>query len=164
LSKPADDSADSYALAYDAARPALGDQEAVVSELRSRSGVLIASAAITTSFLGRPALEEPVLHLAAWIAIGCFAGLGASVLLILWPRRDWTFAVNARELIATYIEPPDGEPLALPLIHRDLALHMTDSTARNRDTLRRLFIAFRVGAVLLVLEVLAWIVSLIAQA
>jgi hypothetical protein len=47
-----------YELAYDEARRALDAQESVVNELRTRSGVLIAAAAITTSFFGGRALSD----------------------------------------------------------------------------------------------------------
>jgi hypothetical protein len=38
-----------YRLAYEEARRALDDQEALVNELRARTGVLIAAAAVSTS-------------------------------------------------------------------------------------------------------------------
>jgi len=40
------------------------------------------------------------------------------------PRRDWEFALSPERFISTYLEPSEGDPLSLPLIHRDLALHM----------------------------------------
>ena len=62
-----------------------------------------------------------------------------------------------------YSPPADTEPLDLPSIHRDLALHMGGSAALNREQLRWLTGAFRAGAVLLVAEVIAWVVVLINQ-
>jgi len=55
-----------------------------------------------------------------------------------------------------------GRPtaLAIPTIHRDLALHMSASYSINADQLRWLFGAFRTGALLLVAEVAAWVVNL----
>jgi len=58
-----------------------------------------------------------------------------------------------------YVEHPDGA-LAIPTIHRDLALHMSASQSINADQLRWLFGAFRTGALLLVAEVAAWVVNL----
>jgi hypothetical protein len=66
---------------------------------------------------------------------------------------------RAGVLIGNYVEHPGGS-LALPAIHRDLALHMSASYSANADQLRWLFIAFRAGAVLLVAEVGAWVVNL----
>jgi hypothetical protein len=143
-------SRDGYALAYREAGMGLEDQERSVVELRARAGALIAAAAITTSFFGGQTLVKHDISAAAWIAIGCFVLLGFAVLLVLWPRRDWEFSA-------------EGEPLALHLIERDLALHMGRSAELNRHQLRMLMGVFRVGAVLLVVEVLAWVVALVVQ-
>ncbi len=98
--------AEGYALAYEEAKRALEEQERVVTELRSRAGVLIGAAAITTSFFGGRALTGDKVHTASWIAITCFALLGGTVLVVLWPWRDWRFTVNAQAFIETYLEPP----------------------------------------------------------
>jgi hypothetical protein len=114
---------EAYRLAYEEAKRGLDDQEQAVVELRSRAGTLIAAAAITTSFFGSQARRHHV-HTMSWVAIGCFVALGATVLAILWPRRDWEFTLSPARFISTYLEPSEGDPLSLPLIHRDLALHM----------------------------------------
>lgn len=132
-------------------------------ELRARAGALIAAAAVTTSFFGGQTLVRRHISAVAWVAIGCFALLGFAVLLVLWPRRDWEFSLAPDQFIATYLEPANGEPLALHLVERDLALHMGRSAELNRRQLRTLMTVFRVGAVLLVIEVLAWVVALVAQ-
>jgi hypothetical protein len=152
-----------YALAYREARRGLEDQERSVVELRGRAGALIAAAAITTSFFGGQTLVRRDIGAAAWVAIGCFVLLGFAVLLVLWPRRDWEFSLAPDEFIATYLEPADGEPLALHLIERDLALHMGRSAELNRRQLRILMSVFRLGALLLVVEVVAWVVALVAR-
>ncbi|MFZ1153716.1 MAG: hypothetical protein WAN93_02295 [Solirubrobacteraceae bacterium] len=151
-------SREGYALAYREARMGLEDQERAVVELRARAGALIAAAAITTSFFGGQTLVKHSISTAAWIAIGCFVLLGFAVLLVLWPRRDWEFSLAPDQFIATYLEPAEGKPLALHLIERDLALHMGRSAEQNRHRLRTLMGVFRVGAALLVVEVLAWVV------
>jgi hypothetical protein len=103
------------------------------------------------------------MGLAGAVAIGCFVLVGLAVLLVLWPRRDWTFSLAPDEFIATYLEPVDGAPLEIDLIERDLALHMGRSAELNRRQLSKLMSAFRVGAVLLMAEVLAWVFLLVAQ-
>lgn len=65
-----------YALAYEEARRALDEQSQVLAELRSRSGTLIAAAAVTTSFLGSRILESQHIGTLAWAAIACFALVG----------------------------------------------------------------------------------------
>jgi hypothetical protein len=162
VSASSDATAAHYELAYDEAKRALDAQESVVNELRTRSGILIAAAAITTSFFGGRALADGDVGAAGWVAIVCFGVVGASVLAVLWPRTDWSFTVNAQRFIATYVESTDG-PLPLPAIHRDLALHMSASYVVNARQLRLLTIAFRFGAVFLVGEVVAWVVGIVDQ-
>lgn len=151
---------DGYALAYEEARRALEDQEGTVTELRARAGTLIAGAAIATSFFGGQTLTGPRIVASGWIAIACFVLLGFVVLIVLWPRHDWEFSLAPDRFIATYLEPANGDPLDIHLIQRDLALHMGRSAELNRRQLRILMIAFRLGALLLVAEVLAWVVAL----
>lgn len=148
-----------YELAYEEARRALDAQESVVNELRTRSGILIAAAAITMSFFGGRALADATVGTGGWLAIAFFGLVGASVLAVLWPRTDWSFTVNAERFIATYVESEDG-PLPLPEIHRDLALHMSASYVVNARQLRVVTIAFRLGAICLVGEVTAWVVDI----
>jgi hypothetical protein len=124
---------------------------------------LVSAAAITTSFFGGQAVATRDIGLAGAVAIGCFVLVGFAVLLVLWPRRDWTFSLAPDEFIATYLEPVDGAPLEIDLIERDLALHMGRSAELNRRQLSKLMSAFRVGAVLLMAEVLAWVFLLVAQ-
>jgi hypothetical protein len=119
-----------YRLAYEEARRALDDQEALVNELRARTGVLIASAAVSTSLVGGPALARSH-SVASWMAIGLFALVGVSLLVALWPRRIWSFGIDAAELVAIYLEPEDDEPPDVGHIYRDLALHMSDGHKRN---------------------------------
>lgn len=150
-----------YELAYQEAQRGLEDQERTVVELRARAGTLIAAAAISTSFFGGQTLLQHHLGTSGWIAIGCFVLLGFAVLLILWPRHDWEFSLGPSEFIATYLEPNDGDPLGIHLIQRDLALHMGRSAELNRQQLRTLMMLFRLGALLLMAEVLAWVLALI---
>lgn len=155
--------ASGYALAYREAVRGLEEQERAVVELRTRSGALIAAAAITMSFFGGQVLVRQDIGAAGWVAISYFVFLGFAVLATLWPRRDWEFSLAPDDFIATYLEPEVGEPLELHLIERDLALHMSRSAELNRRQLRTLMTVFRVGALLLVAEVLAWVIALIVQ-
>jgi hypothetical protein len=149
--------APAYELAFVEAGRALDAQERAVNELRSRAGVLVATAAVTTSFFGGRVLTAPHQHPSTWVAIGAFGAVGVAVLAVLWPRHDWEFSANARDVIAEYIEP---EAVSLPLIHRDLALHRAASYVANARQLGSLFLAFRCGLFLLVIEVVAWVVAL----
>jgi tetrahydromethanopterin S-methyltransferase subunit B len=149
--------APAYELAFVEAGRALDAQERTVNELRSRAGVLIAAAAVTTSFFGSNVVGGARAGLAAWLATVSFALIGVAVLAVLWPRREWEFSESGKDLIARYVEP---ELLPLALIHRDLALHYTGKLAANAAQLAALVRAVRVGVVLFVVEVGAWLVAL----
>jgi hypothetical protein len=156
-----EDQARSYELAFEEAGRALDAQERAVNELRSRAGVLIAAAAITTSFFGSRAIAGGHLSGWVWVALVAFIAVGGSVLTVLWPRTDWSFSASAADIIAEYIEP---EPIDFPLVQRDLALHRSAAYDRNALQLGRLFLVFRLGLIVLVVEVAAWIVALAERA
>jgi hypothetical protein len=161
VTEPADGRAEAYELAFEEAGRALDAQERAVNELRSRAGVLIAAAAITTSFFGSRAVSGDQLSTWVWVAVAAFAVVGICVLLVLWPRSDWSFSASAANIISEYIEP---EPLELPLIHRDLALHRSAAYDDNARRLRGLFLVFRLGLILLVVEVASWVSALAERA
>jgi hypothetical protein len=150
-----------YALAFSEGVRALSEQQAVIDSFRTRSGLLLSGAAIATSFLGQASLDRGTTFF-TWLAIALFVALGAAVIAILWPRNDWEYAVRPELLIANYVEHP--EPLKIPEIHRDLALHMDNSYLQNRGQLLRLVWLFRLASILLIVEVVAWVVDLVVQA
>jgi len=76
-------------LAYDAALRALDKQEALLDELRGRTGILLAASALAASFLGDSAVREPNVLLAA-VALGAFVLTIAASVFILVPRRTWS--------------------------------------------------------------------------
>ena len=59
-----------------------------------------------------------------------------------------------RRIIGTYIEA--DPPLPIPMIHRDLALHMEDSYISNEIGLDNLIVRFRLALGFLALEIVAW--------
>lgn len=123
------DTAAAYELAYREGVRALSEQQIVTDSFRTRAGLLLSGAAIATSFLGQAALDRGTTAF-TWFAIAAFVALGGAVLGILWPRRDWEYAMRPELLIENYIEHP--QPLRMPEIHRDLALHMDRSYLQNR--------------------------------
>ena len=63
---------------------------------------------------------------------------------------------SATSPISTYIESAEG-PLELPLVHRDLAFHLTAGHAADTAQLERLTLVTRAGFILLIDEVAAWV-------
>lgn len=150
-----------YALALEEGRRTLEEQERAVAEIRSRAGTLLSAAAIATSFLGSPLLTHGP-NIATWFAIGAFAGLTVATLRVLWPRYEWEFSIQPVTLIETYIEAPDAQdPLSLPSLHRDIAIHMDESASRNQKELDLLTRAFRIAGALLAIEIVASVFSIV---
>jgi hypothetical protein len=150
-----------YEVAYDEAVRALSEQQGVIDSLRTRAGLLLSAAAITTSFLGAQALDEGDPSLAVWLAMASFVGLALVSLAILWPR-GWEFTANPQDVIQTYIE--DDGPAPIEELHRDLSLHMHASYTENREGLKDLVVFFQVASGLLTIEVILWVIAIAATA
>lgn len=150
-----------YKVAYDEAVRALSEQQGVIDSFRTRTGLLLSAAAITTSFLGAQALNGGNLGFTAWLALLGFTGVAAISLAILWPRR-WEFTANPRDVIQIYIEAKD--PVAIEELHRDLSLHMHNSYTENRAGLEQLAIFFQIACSLLTVEVVLWIIAIASTA
>lgn len=146
-----------YRVAYDEAVRALSEQQGVIDSFRTRAGLVLSAAAITTSFLGAQALEGGSSPWTAWLALVAFVGVALVSLGILWPRR-WEFTANPRDVIRTYIE--SEEPAPIDELHRDLSLHMHDSYSVNRQGLEQLAVFFQIACGLLALEVVLWIIAI----
>lgn len=145
-------------LAYDSALQALSHQAASLDELRTRTGILLAAASVSTSFLGSEALKGRDTGTFGWLAVVCFFGLGALTAAILWPRRGWLFVVDPILLIRDFIE--IEMPLDIEKMRRDLALHLSNNYRSNSKKLNFLQWMFQLACGLLILEVIAWVVAL----
>lgn len=150
-----------YEIAYDEAVRALSQQQSMIDSLRTRAGLLLSAAAITTSFLGAQALSDGQPDLATWLALSAFVSLSIVTLAVLWPH-SLEFTANPANVIESYIE--TEEPLSVPEIHRDLSLHMHDSYAENLGGQKVLASRFRLAGVLLTVEVIFWIIDLASKA
>lgn len=151
----------SYRIAYEEAVRALSQQQSMIDSLRTRAGLLLSAAAITTSFLGAQALNDGSPNVATWLALTCFISLAIAALAILWPHR-LEFTANPANVIESYIE--TAQPLSVAEIHRDLSLHMHSSYAENLAGQKQLASRFRLAGVLLTIEVTFWIVDLASKA
>lgn len=148
---------DLYKVAYDEAVRALSDQRLEIDSVHSRTGLLLSVTAVATSFLGARALEGDSLSPMSWLALACFVVTALVSLAVLLPSQE-EFSADAREVIETYIEAP--QPVSIEGLHRDLALHMHDSYARNLEVLGRLATLFQMACGLLIVEMIFWVLSI----
>lgn len=92
------DTATLYKVAYDEAARALSEQLTLIDSFRTRAGLLLSAAAITTSFLSARALAAGSLSFASGAALTSFVAVAVVSLAILWPRV-WELSANPAELI-----------------------------------------------------------------
>jgi hypothetical protein len=92
-----------YKISYEEAVRALSEQQGVIDSFRTRAGLLLSTAAITTSFLGARAFDGGATPI-VWLALVGFVGVATVSLGILWPRR-WEFNIDPREVVEAYIGP-----------------------------------------------------------
>lgn len=144
-------------LVYDEALRSLAQQQTSVEGLRSRVGTLLSAASISTAFLGAQALADRSPGRWGWLAMVSFVAVVGASIAIMWPY-EWTFRRSAKATLRDYIE--HDQPLAMPAIQRDLALHLEDHYERNERKLNRLLRVFEAGCAVLALEVVAWLVEL----
>jgi hypothetical protein len=146
-----------YRVAYDEAVRALAEQQAEIDSFRSRAGLLLSTAAITTSFLGAQSFDGGSLTVTSWLALLAFVGAAAISLAILWPH-PWQHSAGSRAVVASYIE---GEkPALIDELHRDLSIHMHTSYVANRIGAQQLALLLQIASGLLTLEVILWIITI----
>ena len=145
-------------MAYDAALRALDKQEALVDELRGRTGILLAASALAGSFLGDSAFREPNGVLAV-LALGAFVLTIAASVFILVPRRNqFVFSLSGPNVYVGLFEFKDD----VPEVYRRLAYDLERFWTANDTKLRPLLLAFRLAAGALVVEILA-LVALVSD-
>jgi hypothetical protein len=147
-----EDTARGYELVFAEAERALSQQREAFESLRTRAGVLLSGAAITSSVLGERVSTRP-LSVFGWLAAAAFVGLGSALLSILWPRPQWRGTPSPIRLIESRIEVDDPTPL--PLTHRDMAYGMHAAYSQNQVLYEQLTRHFQLAALLLGIEVLA---------
>lgn len=143
-----------YQLVWEEARHALEMQRSQLDEVRSR-GVAIISMASAAAFVASTALADgEKMHATTWVGVVAFAINVCAAAACLVPKPNWRFHREARALIREYVEAEP--PASLGEMHRDLAIHLEDDFEHNRKQLKPLYLALRISAALLVVEVIAF--------
>jgi hypothetical protein len=144
-------------LIYDESVRALAQQEVVLNELRTRTGVLLAAASVSSAFLGGQALARQG-HFSGWniAALACFGTVVALSLIVLLPTGGWIFTHQIPVLLKEYIEPGRS----LDYMHENLASENYDCRKNNSKKCKRRFIAFQVACVALGADILLWLINL----
>jgi hypothetical protein len=157
-SQPAEDETRA-AFVYQEALRGLLQQQAAVSSLHGRAATLIFAASFASSLLGAQALENGV-GTWDWVALVLLVAIGALAVLLLWPYYNLTFRFDPEVLLARYVDVAD--PLPMAAMHRELALQIKADWMRNGRIVRRLREGLQVALILLLLEIVAWLISIAA--
>lgn len=153
VSNDVDDPSFLSKLAYDADLRALDKQEALLEEVRSRTGLLLGASSLATSFLGQRAFAGSPATGFAIVAVVAFILSIASGVYILLPKNELVFALVGTAIYEQLYE-FRGDPGE---VYRRLAYDMDRFWSKNDQKMRRLFVAYRVAAVALVVEILSLI-------
>jgi hypothetical protein len=158
MAEPDDDPR--VALVYEEARRGLEQQREAVESLHNRAGILIFAASFAGSLLGGRALADG-LGAWDWAGAALLAGIGLLTVLMLWPYYNLSFRFDPQDMLDRYI---DRDQLSMTELHRALALRVKADWQANGRVVHRLRQVFQLALVLLLLDILAWLVSIAGQA
>jgi hypothetical protein len=148
------------AFVYQEALRGLIQQQTMVDGLHMSAGTLIFAASFASSLLGSRALSDG-LQAWDWTAVGLLFAIGALAVTMLWPYYNFWSRFDVEELLSRYV---DAEaPAAMTEMHRALALRLKGYQQRNQRIIRRIREAFQLSLILLLLEILAWLLSIAAM-
>jgi hypothetical protein len=145
------------AFIYQEAVRGLVQQQQLVESFNTRAGNLIFATAFATSLLGGQALSDG-LGVWDWIGVALLLSIGALLCLMLWPYYNYTFRFDPEELMQRYVDSPAA--VSLSSMHRTLALTIKADMIGNWRIIGRIRLALQVSLVLLLLEIIAWILSI----
>jgi hypothetical protein len=143
-------SGDSLArISYDASARTLEQQERVLTELRARTGLLLAASSLAASFLGAPTLDdaEPVILVLGLLA---FASSIGGCLYVLLPRPyAFTFSLIGSAVFEELYDRRDNPDE----VYRRLVYQLDRYWKENDVAIQPLFRSFVFATVALVAEV-----------
>jgi hypothetical protein len=128
------------------ARRAIDTQVSALDELRARTGILLAAAAVSGSFLGAAtARAGDGFGFLGGTAVVTFVFGAASCIVVLWPPGDdaWIFVNSPKRLIKDWVK-ADQKDKSMPLF---LAECLEDDYDKNEKRLLGLYKWFRAAAV-----------------
>jgi hypothetical protein len=138
--------------AYETALRSLDVQERSLTELRSRTGTMLAASSLTASFLGAVTVQQTKhLHTVEVLAI---VALAVSLILsvyVLLPKSGFVFSLNAVSLYEDLYEIEDEAE-----VDRRLAYWLEGYWKANQKKVELLSTLFFVAAIALLMQLLFW--------
>lgn len=144
---------DTVRLAVDMARAAITDQATQLTDLRSRTGTLLAAASIAGTFAG--ATHGSIDTLAAFALFAYVCNLGACIYVLL-PIHELVLEFRGTVLLSAQREVGASDEEAF----ESVVNWLEELRGGNNGKLRKLKAWYTVAAVALGLEVVLWIMTL----
>ncbi|HYV16224.1 MAG TPA: hypothetical protein VE972_09390 [Conexibacter sp.] len=142
-------------LAYEAALRALDQQRRSLEEIRSRTGVLLAAASVSASFLGSRAFERHADVVTTSLALMMLVLTLLLGILALTVREDLAFSMSGSDIHTVLLGARNRADQ-----HRYIAGWLTAIWARNEPTVELLNARFRTMAGALAIQIVLWALAL----
>ena len=139
------------ALAYEASLRSIDQQQKVLEEIRSRTGILLAAASLSASFLGARAFELQGVGLLSLLALGALVTTLVTGIVILVPRQEFVFSLSGSVLYDDLLGVDD-----LAEQHRYVAYWLDEYWERNQSPIQRLNRRFQIASSALIGQILFW--------
>lgn len=136
-------------LSYESSLRSLDKQDEVFSELRARTGLVLAASALAASFLGDTALDDGPFALTVLALLAFACSVGASIYVLL-PKKDLIFSLSGSTLYEELYEFRDE----VEEVYRRLAYDLDRFRERNDNALQSLLRGFRTASIALAAEVI----------
>jgi hypothetical protein len=142
-------------MAYEAANQRLSLQDTTLTSTRTRANNLLATTALFVSFstgvglINTDPSRGPIFPTyAAIVLLVLVVALGACVLYVAWPTKNWSYTPSAKKILVR-VDADDDEAS----IRRYVTDEMISGAERNQAQLAPRQNAYRGAVILLVLEV-----------
>lgn len=152
-------------LAYEAVGTLLDFQDRTLGNLRNRASNLLTVTALITSVAGGLGLintdptKGPTLSLwAAGLLLLIFVATGTLVMAILWPAKNWAYAI-APNILLKHVD--DGKDV--DSIRRATITALDGGLRANQNAIERRSVYYRTAVLLLLVEIVALIIALYLQ-
>jgi hypothetical protein len=142
-------------LAYEASLRALDQQRRSLEEIRARTGVLLAAAALSASFLGARALDRHVEALVTALALAALMLTLLAGIRVLALHEQLAFSLSGSTLHASLLFCRDRADQ-----HRQLADWLDAISARNKPSLERIETRLQITATALATQIVLWTVAI----
>jgi hypothetical protein len=145
-------------IVYDEAVRAIDQQPRIIDELRSRTSILLAAAALTAGVIASAGSRADAIGGIGDAAIAILAVAVALCVAVLIPRKHVTFVLSPQILLEDHVDVLERN--SPEKLYRFLALTLEHHYDANDVKIRHLYRLFRWACIAISLDVALWLVDL----